>query len=136
MLPGRVYVSELLAGVYAAEEDDRVGDVCGRDSRRDSTDDRVDGGDGKVGYRGVAAVCDFVRVAVPALSRYFLDVPRGLCSSRNPDAAGGGQGREADVPADCSLRRCLGGGQFIAGDYGLCRSAVLFRGVGYVHGAG
>ncbi len=55
---------------------------------------------GSLDMRSVAAVCDFVLVAISAFSRDRVDVSRGLRARGNSDAPGGRSGREADVPAD------------------------------------
>src|SRR5689334_20864756 len=101
---------ELFAGVYAAEEAHGLGDICRRVSRGDSADDWLGGGDGFAGSRSVVTVRDFVSVAVSALLRDFVDVPRRLCARGNPDASGGGPRGDADVPANHSLCGGAGGG--------------------------
>src|ERR1700722_17592423 len=96
----RCDLRRIFVWVYAAEEADGVGDVCWRVSGSDSADDWVGCGHGAPRSRGVVAVRDFVFVAISALSRDCVDVPRGLCTRWNSDAARRRSGREADVPAD------------------------------------
>src|SRR5258705_4629228 len=83
-------VPELFAGVYAVEEAHGVGHVRWRVPWRDSSDDWLGCGERPARQGRVAAVFDFVFLAVSAFPRDFVDVSRGLRASRNSDAAGGG----------------------------------------------
>ena len=134
VLVGRADQRELFAGVYAAEETHGVGDVYWGDSGGDSADDRLDGGDRETGCGSMAAVRDSVFLAVSPLPCDQLDVPGRLCAGGDTDAAGGGQGRDAHIPADCVVRQWVGGGEPVAGGDGLHRRVVLFRGAGDMHG--
>jgi len=75
-------------------------------------------------------------LAVPALPRDFLDVPRRLRPGRNSDAAGRRQGRHAYVSTNRSLCRHTRGCEPAARHHGLCRRALFLWGPGHVHRAG
>src|SRR5580704_4862302 len=96
----RCDLRRIFVRIYTAEEADSVGDVHWCVSGGDSADDRVGCGDGFTRSRGVAAVWDFVLVAISALLRDCVDVSRRLRACGDSDAAGGRSRREADVSAD------------------------------------
>src|SRR5262249_46560535 len=131
----RADVPELFAGIHAVEEADGVGDVCRRISGRDSADDWLGCGYRFAGSWSVAAVWHFVFVAVSPLLRDFVDVPRGLRTRGNYDAAGGGPRGDADVPADHSLCGGTRGSEFAAGGAGFGGHRLLLWGFGGLHGA-
>src|ERR1700676_162340 len=85
--------------------------------------------------RSVVAVRDSVSVAVSALSRHRVDLPRGLRARGNPDASGGGPGRKADVPANHFVCRGAFGSESAANGDGPGRNSLLFWRDGGQHGA-
>ena len=94
------------------------------------------GGERTLGQGRVAAVPDFVLLAVSALPCDLLDVPRRLRARGNSDAAGGGPRRDADVPANHYHRGNAGRRQRAAVGAGAGRRVVFLWRAGGEHCAG
>ncbi len=89
----RVHAADVYFYVYAVEAVlDCVHDG-GRSAGRDASTDRLCGCKQKPRCRGVGFVPHYVRLAIPSLLRDRVDVSRGLCQGRNPDAARDRAGR-------------------------------------------
>ena len=78
---GRRHLSELPAGLHAAEEAHRVGHVCWRISRRDSADDRLGSGHWLARSRRVAALRDSV-----SSGNFRISTPSPGCTAKTTRA--------------------------------------------------
>src|SRR5271156_577146 len=125
--PWRSDVPELFACLHAPQETDSLGDFCRCLSGSDSSNDWLGRSDGYFRPRSMVALCHSFPVAVPALLRYRLDVPRGLRARRHSDAAGSGPRRHAHFSPDNFDVDCTRGSQPVARRHGTGWRALLFR---------
>src|SRR6266581_3941025 len=128
-------VSELFAGVYAVEEAHGMGHVRWRVPWRGSSDDWLGRGERPARQGRVAAVFDFVFLAISTLSCNFVDVPRRLRTRGNSNAAGGGSRWDAHISADHHHCRNAGWCQRLAVGARTRGRAVLLWCIGGKYGA-
>src|SRR5262249_61797979 len=118
------HVIALSARLPSPEEAHGMGHVCRRISRCDSADDWLGCGERFARSWSLAAVRDFVLVAVPTFSRDRVDVSRRLRARGDPDAAGGGQRGNSHVSANRADRDCPGWSEPVAGGAWIGRRGV------------